>query len=56
MTGRYVALEGIEGAGKSTVAARLAALVRATGREVVTVREPGGTPAGERIPTAKVAA
>lgn len=49
MTGRYLALEGVEGAGKSTVAARLAALVRATGRDVVTVREPGGTPAGERI-------
>ncbi len=49
MTARYIALEGIEGAGKSTVAARLADLLRGTGKEVVTVREPGGTSAGERI-------
>jgi dTMP kinase len=49
MTDRYLALEGVEGAGKSTVAARVADLLRAGGRDVVTVREPGGTPAGERI-------
>ncbi len=49
MTDRYLALEGVEGAGKSTVAARLAGLVRAGGHDVMTVREPGGTPAGERI-------
>ncbi len=49
MTDRYLALEGVEGAGKSTVAARLAGLVRASGRAVMTVREPGGTPTGERI-------
>lgn len=47
--GRYVALEGIEGAGKSTVAAALAAAIEATGATVVSVREPGGTAAGERI-------
>lgn len=47
--GRYVALEGIEGAGKSTVAADLAAAIEATGTTVVSVREPGGTAAGERI-------
>lgn len=45
----YVALEGIEGTGKSTLAAGLAGLMRAGGREVVTVREPGGTPASEAI-------
>jgi dTMP kinase len=49
MTGRYLALEGIEGAGKSTVSFRIADLLRGRGVEVVTVREPGGTPAGERI-------
>lgn len=49
MTGRYVALEGIEGAGKSTVAERLAAMISAGGTEVVRVREPGGTTPGERI-------
>ena len=49
MSGRYLALEGIEGAGKSTVAARLVDLISAEGHSVVTVREPGGTAAGERI-------
>lgn len=49
MTGRYIALEGIEGAGKSTVAAALAAYLRGRGAEVVIVREPGGTSTGERI-------
>jgi dTMP kinase len=46
---RYVAIEGIEGVGKSTVAGRVSAAVRAGGAEVVAVREPGGTSAGERI-------
>lgn len=49
MKGRYIALEGIEGAGKSTVASRLGDALSASGRRVVTVREPGGTAAGERI-------
>ena len=49
MSGRYVALEGIEGAGKSTVARRLAALLEAAGEPVLLVREPGGTTTGERI-------
>lgn len=47
--GRYIALEGIEGAGKSTVAHRIAEHLRADGVDVLSVREPGGTPAGERI-------
>ena len=47
--GRYIALEGIEGAGKSTVAERLAAYLRSEGTCVLTVREPGGTGAGERV-------
>jgi dTMP kinase len=47
--GVYVALEGIEGAGKSTVASLVAEHLRATGRSVIGVREPGGTVAGERI-------
>lgn len=47
--GRFVTLEGIEGAGKSTVRAHVAARVRAAGREVVTTREPGGTPLGEAL-------
>jgi dTMP kinase len=49
MNGFYVALEGGEGAGKSTVAALLGARLRAAGHEVVLVREPGGTVIGDRI-------
>lgn len=48
-TGRYVAFEGIEGAGKSTVAAQAAQRLRDVGMSVVEVREPGGTTAGEQI-------
>ena len=47
--GTYVALEGIEGAGKSTVAVALAALIAGAGHDVMTVREPGGTPTGEKV-------
>ncbi len=49
MNGRYVAFEGVEGAGKSTVTARIAERIEASGESVVVVREPGGTAAGERI-------
>lgn len=42
----FVSLEGIDGAGKSTQAELLAA---ALGPETLLLREPGGTPAGERI-------
>jgi dTMP kinase len=49
MSGRYIAVEGIEGAGKSTVVAGIADRLEAKGTEVVTVREPGGTPFGEEI-------
>lgn len=49
MRGCYVALEGVEGAGKSTVGAALAARLREAGREVVEVREPGGTALGEEV-------
>ena len=47
--GRFVVFEGPEGAGKSTQVARLAARLRATGFDPVVTREPGGTPAGDRI-------
>ena len=46
---RYIAFEGVEGSGKSTVSKRVAEHIRASGAEVVTVREPGGTSVGERI-------
>lgn len=49
MTGHYVAFEGVDGAGKTTVAARVAERLAARGFEVVSVREPGGTPTGEAI-------
>jgi dTMP kinase len=49
LTGHYIALEGIEGTGKSTIAARLASHLEAKGIEVLRVREPGGTVTGERI-------
>ena len=49
MTRRYVAFEGVDGAGKTTVAARVADRLRARGFDVVAVREPGGTRTGEAI-------
>lgn len=47
--GRFITLEGGEGAGKSTQAALLGDALRAEGLSVVTTREPGGAPAAERI-------
>jgi dTMP kinase len=49
MTGRFLVVEGSEGAGKSTLVAGLAARLRDTGIDPLLVREPGGTPAAERI-------
>lgn len=48
-TGRFITLEGGEGAGKSTQIARLADWLRQVGRTVVTTREPGGSPGAEMI-------
>ena len=47
MGGLFIAVEGPEGAGKTTLAGRLAKRIRATGREVLVTREPGGTPTSE---------
>jgi dTMP kinase len=48
-TGRLIVLEGPDGSGKSTQAARLAGWLTASGREVVAFRDPGGTSLGERL-------
>jgi dTMP kinase len=47
--GKFVTLEGLDGCGKSTQLARLAAVLRARGFSVVVTREPGGTATGEQI-------
>ena len=47
--GRFIVLEGGDGAGKSAVQSALAARIRAAGRNVIATREPGGTDLGERI-------
>lgn len=47
--GRFVVLEGIEGAGKSTHTAFLAGWLKQRGIAVVAAREPGGTALGERL-------
>ncbi|MEU3793768.1 dTMP kinase [Streptomyces fructofermentans] len=49
VNGFFIALEGGDGAGKSTQAEALADWVRAKGHEVVVTREPGATPVGKRL-------
>ena len=48
MPGRFITLEGGEGAGKSTQVKRLAVALRARGISVTATREPGGTPHAAR--------
>jgi dTMP kinase len=47
--GRLITIEGVDGAGKTTLAAGLAAAIAERGHEVKLLREPGGVPAAERI-------
>ena len=47
--GLFITVEGGDGAGKTTQIARLATRLSDHGRDVVVTREPGGTPAGERL-------
>ena len=49
--GRFITLEGGEGAGKSTQVLRLAAWLEGRGIEAITTREPGGSPGAEAIRT-----
>ncbi|ABI56765.1 dTMP kinase [Alkalilimnicola ehrlichii MLHE-1] len=47
--GRFITLEGLEGAGKSTALTRVREYLQRQGIDAVMTREPGGTPLGERI-------
>jgi dTMP kinase len=45
----FISFEGLDGCGKTTQAQRLAGALQARGAEVVSTREPGGTPLGDEI-------
>ena len=47
--GTFITLEGVDGSGKSTQASLLVERLREQRREVVALREPGGTPISEKI-------
>lgn len=47
--GRFITLEGVDGAGKSTHVEFIAEAIRAQGRHVIVTREPGGTDLAERL-------
>jgi dTMP kinase len=47
--GRFITLEGIEGAGKSTLVRTLESALRERGLPVIVTREPGGSPLAERL-------
>lgn len=47
--GFFISLDGPDGAGKTTQMGRLADTLRASGRRVVSCRDPGGTPLGDRL-------
>jgi dTMP kinase len=49
VSGLFLSFEGIDGSGKTTQVARLSDELRSRGREVVSLREPGGTALGEKI-------
>ncbi len=49
MSGKFITLEGMDGAGKSTHIPHIIAILQAQGHEVISTREPGGTSLGERL-------
>jgi len=48
-TGVFITFEGLDGSGKTTQLRKLAAWLEQLGHTVVTTRNPGGTPLGERV-------
>lgn len=53
--GRFITLEGIDGAGKSTHLEGIGEFLRSRGKDAVLTREPGGTPLGEKLRTVLLA-
>ena len=49
--GKFITLEGMDGAGKSTHIGAIADFLRGRGKGLVVTREPGGTPLGEKLRT-----
>ena len=49
MRGKFITLEGVDGAGKSTHVKWIAERIEAAGKQVAITREPGGTPLGEAL-------
>ncbi|MGP1677554.1 MAG: dTMP kinase [Burkholderiales bacterium] len=49
MRGKFITLEGVDGAGKSTHLDWIAGRIEAAGKKVIVTREPGGTPLGEEL-------
>jgi dTMP kinase len=49
VTGKFITLEGVDGAGKSTHMDWIRRRIEAAGKKVVVTREPGGTPLGEEL-------
>ncbi len=49
VSGKFITLDGVDGAGKSTHLGFVAGWLRQQGKEVIVTREPGGTPLGETL-------
>jgi dTMP kinase len=49
LSGAFIALEGIDGSGKSTIARRLVLALQEVGKQAILTREPGGTVIGEQV-------
>ena len=49
LAGKFITLEGMDGAGKSTHIPAIIAQLKSAGLEVISTREPGGTTLGEQL-------